>query len=224
MWLLKLLLKHTCIIGDRCKKFHCTSLGYPLHSYSEKGYIYSLHFEKIHGKDVPGFLTDLKKDSKIVELEAHNDTVFFLYKSKEKSNLPGQMSMGTKKIFHTKPVFVDIQGYEHWEVAAWNREDLSTFIIKLKKDTHELQEFKILQLVKTKINDLFFPQLMPAITAHQRKAFDLAIKEGYYEFPRKTELEKLAQIMHISLSTYREHLRLAEKTLLPYLRQTMVSE
>ncbi len=51
----------------------------------------------------------------------------------------------------------------------------------------------------------------------QKKAFLLAIENNYYEYPRKIELEKLAKIMKVSLSTYQERLRKAElmKKILP---------
>lgn len=224
MWILQLKLQHNCIIGNRCRKFKCTAIGYPLETYKEKGYSYVLHLEKIDGEErnIVLFLQDLKKDKAVTHFEANNNTVFFLYKTKEEKSFPGQLSHAEKKIFHTKPVFVDQQGYEHWEVCAWNRDDLTHFIEFLKKNTKDLRAFKIERIQKTNLNEVFFPQIMPAITPLQKRAMDLAIAEGYYEFPRKIELEQLAKIMKLSLSTYREHLRKAEKRLLPHLNTTMI--
>ncbi|PIN79277.1 hypothetical protein COV16_04860 [Candidatus Woesearchaeota archaeon CG10_big_fil_rev_8_21_14_0_10_34_8] len=222
MWLLKLKLKHDCIIGNRCQRFQCTSLGYPLAFYSEKGSTYYLHFEKLDGKNVDDFLTDLKKDKHVVKFEANNNTVFFIYKTKEKGIMPGQLSLAAKKVFHTKPVLVDKDGYEHWEIAAWNRQDINDFIKYIKLSTNDLLDFKIVKLIKTKSNEIFFPQLMPHITELQKKALDLAIEEGYYDYPRNIELERLASVMKISLSTYREHLRKAEKAMLPHLMKKMI--
>lgn len=224
MWLLRLALQHNCIIGKRCKKFHCTSRGYPLDSYKEGGYTHALHFEKITGreKNVAAFFKDLKKDKAMVRIEINNNTVFFLYKTKNKKTLPGQLSHAEKKIFHTKPVFVDEKGYEHWEVCAWNRDDINHFISFLKENTKDLYDFKIQQLRKTKLTEIFFPQVMPKITANQKKALDLALQEGYYDYPRHIELRQLARIMKISLSTYREHLRRAEKSVLPCLQKNLL--
>jgi len=223
MWLLKLLLKHDCIIGNRCRQFHCTSIGYALDSYKEAGFVYYLHFEKIEGKKSAEFLESLRKDTHVVHFESNNNMAFFIYKTKEVGIMPAQLSLAAKKVFHTHPIFVDTKGIEHWEVASWSREDITAFIQHLKKSTHNLFEFKIEKLVKTKLNTIFFPQIMPFLTDKQHKALDTAIKEGYYEFPRKIELEKLAQIMHISLSTYREHLRKAEKAVLPQIHKNMIS-
>lgn len=217
MWLLQLALRHNCIIGNRCRKFKCTSTGYPLDSYTEKGYSYALHFEKIDGteKHVRAFFDDLRKDKAVMHIEINNNTVFFLYKTKEKKTLPGQLSHAEKKVFHTRPVFVDQYGFEHWQVCTWEREDLTHFIQFMKENTHDLKNFKIEKIQKTKLTEIFFPKIMPKITEMQKKALDLAIQEGYYNYPRKVELDMLARMMHISLSTYREHLRKAEKAVLP---------
>jgi predicted DNA binding protein len=58
--------------------------------------------------------------------------------------------------------------------------------------------------------------LHPELTDKQKTAIELAIKNGYYEYPRKIELKKLAKIMKVSYSTYQAHLRKAEKSLIPF--------
>ena len=42
-----------------------------------------------------------------------------------------------------------------------------------------------------------------------------ASTNGYYRFPRKTNLKKLAKLMNVALPTYQEHLRKAEINLMP---------
>lgn len=225
MWLLKLLVKHNCIIGNRCKKYHCTSTGYPLEYYHEQGYLYTFHLEKLDGdaNAVATFVKNLKADKAIINLEINGSTLFFIYRTKKAAELPVQLSLVAKKIFHTKPVFVDKQGVEHWEVAAWKKEHLMDFLAYLKKNTKGLVLLKIQKIVKTKLDTLFFPSVMPQLTALQRKALDLAIHEGYYNYPRQIELAQLAKFMKISLSTYREHLRKAEKAVLPKMQATMLN-
>ncbi len=222
MWLLKLSLRHDCIIGNRCKQFHCTSVGYALDSFKEAGYTYYLHFEKVEGKKSPEFLEDLKNDSHVTHFESNNNTVFFIYKTKETGTMPAQFSLSAKKVFHTKPIFVDKEGVEHWEVATWNRDDINAFIQYLKKSTHNLFSFTIDKIVKTKLNDIFFPTVMPMLTELQKKALDIAIKEEYYDYPRHAELDMLSKIMGVSLSTYREHLRKAEKVMLQNIHSTII--
>jgi predicted DNA binding protein len=214
MWVAKILLKHDCIIGKRCKRFNCTSVGYPLDFYEEKGYNYFFHFEKLFGneKNVRNFIKDIKKDRRIQNLEAENNTLFFTYKTKSKGEMPTQSYL--KKVFHLKPVFVDASGAEYWEVGSWKKESLIKFIEQIKKQTAGMEELRLIKIVKTKLRDVYFPQIMPLMTAMQEKAIRLAQKESYYEFPRKIELRMLAKIFGVSLSTYREHLRKAEGVVL----------
>jgi predicted DNA binding protein len=225
MWKLQLELRHDCIIGNRCKTYKCTSTGYPLDFYTENGSVHYLHFEKIDGEsdNVSAFIVDLEKEKDMVKFEANGNTIFFIFKERKKGKMPGQLSLASKKIFHSKPVFVDNHGVEHWEVVGWNREDINDFIRYIKEKTHGLHDFKIIKIVKTKVSDLFFPQFMPLITTNQKKALDLAIAEGYYNYPRQCELADLAKMMSVSLSTYREHLRKAERAVMPNLQQNMIS-
>lgn len=214
MWLAQITLRHNCIIGNRCRKYKCISLGYPLEWYSTQGKIHYLHFEKIIGKkeDVARFLADLKSDPAVTDFEAEKGMVFFTYTCRQKGRMPAQNYH--KKIFYVKPIRVDEKGFEHWEIATWNRENLNEFIKQIKKETVGLETFKIEKITQTKLNEIYFPQLLPLLSEGQQKALQLALKEGYYHYPRKIELRDLARMMKISLSTYREHLRKAERKML----------
>ena len=56
---------------------------------------------------------------------------------------------------------------------------------------------------------------MPRLSNKQREAYQLAVENGYYKFPRKIGLEEMAKIMKISVSTFQEHLRKAEEKIIP---------
>ena len=47
------------------------------------------------------------------------------------------------------------------------------------------------------------------------------IKEGYYKFPKHTNLEKLAKLNNISKETFFEHLAKAESKVIPFLTENM---
>ncbi len=47
----------------------------------------------------------------------------------------------------------------------------------------------------------------------------MAVKEGYYDYPRKIYLEKLAQISRVKRQSFQENLRRAEKKLVPFLTE-----
>ncbi len=215
MWIAKLSWKHNCIIGNRCKTFDVTAIGIPLEMYEERGYYYYTHLQILSGKpqNIAAFISDLKKDKDVSEVEVNGNTVFFIVKKRYDDRVP--TTHYNKKIFFLKPVAVDTGGYEFWEIASWKKEYLMEFIKKTKTDIPDLLDFKLQSITKSKVNDLYFPQLLPKLTPHQKRALDLAVHEGYYEFPRKVELADLAKRMHVALSTYREHLRIAEKKMMP---------
>ncbi len=47
-------------------------------------------------------------------------------------------------------------------------------------------------------------------------AVALAAGEGYYTYPRKSDVQDLAKIAKLSFSTFQEHLRKAENKLIPF--------
>ncbi|SEJ19672.1 HTH DNA binding domain-containing protein [Halohasta litchfieldiae] len=55
---------------------------------------------------------------------------------------------------------------------------------------------------------------LDSLTPTQREVFDLARKEGYYEWPRGTSTRELAELSGVSKTTLLEHLRKAEAKLL----------
>ncbi len=212
MWVTKLKIKHDCTIGNRCERFKCISYSMPLGNWHDKNYEYTSERHTIEGneKNVREFLKNLKKDERVINLEISKNTVFFIGKRK-KEKIP--TSHWNQKIFFIKPVFVDKDGYEYWKIASWKREVITEFIKNLEKEK-ELK-LDILKIQKVKLEDIHFPRIMPKLSPKQKRAFELAVEYGYYKFPRKVGLEKLAKIMKVSVSTLQEHLRKAEEKIIP---------
>lgn len=206
MWVLKLKIKHDCTIGSRCEKFKCISYSIPLGSWNDGKHSYTSERHTIEGEvdAVKKFLEDLKKDKRITNLEISGNTIFFIGKDKE--GIPS--SFYSQKMFFTKPVFVDKQGFEFWEVGSYNRNVLAKFLNDLQKEHYK--HLEVLSFKNTKLDNIYFPAIAPELTEKQKHAFDLAVEEGYYDIPKRTELKKLARMMGISLATYHEHLKRAE--------------
>ena len=78
-------------------------------------------------------------------------------------------------------------------------------------------ESKLFYLRQQRISNLMIYAMLPKLTEKQNNALILAIENGYYGYPRKVKLEKLARIMKISTSTYQFHLAKAEAKLMPFL-------
>jgi predicted DNA binding protein len=80
---------------------------------------------------------------------------------------------------------------------------------------------KLLFLKQIKVPKIFIPEIMPELTDKQYNAFKLASEQGYYEFPRKTNLHKLAKLAKVSRPTFEEHLRKAEIRLLRFMKELL---
>jgi predicted DNA binding protein len=58
--------------------------------------------------------------------------------------------------------------------------------------------------------------LHPQLTRKQEEAFMIAFKRGYFEIPRKSEIESLASEVGIKRVAFQERLRRAERTIIRY--------
>ena len=76
------------------------------------------------------------------------------------------------------------------------------------------KDAEIISIKQTKLKDIYFPKLSPDFTQHQRDALEIARENGYYNFPKKIDLNKLAKKAGLSKSTFREHLKRAEAKVL----------
>jgi len=214
MWITKLKLKHKdCPIVNRCQKFKIIVLSYPSTWYNLKGFKYATttcYFQSQEEEKKEKFIKDLKSDKRITNLEVSEN--LFTYEIKLGKKGEHVMLYHSKQIFFVKPVTNHFDGHEYWEVASWKREELQKFIKALSS---HMDKCKILKLSKSPLTDVYFPNVMPKLSRGQKNALELAYRNGYYSYPRKTTLAQLAKLAKIGLSTFQEHLRKAELKLLP---------
>jgi len=118
----------------------------------------------------------------------------------------------TEKLFFQKPVFIDQNGFEYWEFFSFYRDLINKFLIKIQK---KCEFFELQKLVKSKLDDIYFPHAISKLTDKQKRAFDLAMLNGYYLIPKKITIRELAKLMNITKSTYQNHLKRAESKILP---------
>jgi predicted DNA binding protein len=161
------------------------------------------------------FVKDASRDERVKKLELKKD--FMVSVAVEKRNRMLDLFYNPKLIF-IKPAVNYPDGSETWEVASFERSDL----VRLWDVCKRKYDGRLLHLKKIKMPKIFIPQIMPGLTEKQEKAFKLASEEGYYEFPRKTNLHKLAKIAKVSRPTYEEHLRKAEIKILKFMRELVL--
>ena len=94
-------------------------------------------------------------------------------------------------------------GSVEWTIAFTGREALTELLDRLKQ---EQVDVKILRL--TSVADV------DSLTSRQRSIVEIALEEGYFDYPRRITLRKLAKKVGVSASTVSEVLRRAEKKIL----------
>jgi len=107
--------------------------------------------------------------------------------------------MPTKKV-HVK------EGYETYDVIAPDPKNIQ----KLARELSCIGDVKI-----TKVGNYKREISGPILTHKQRDALSVALMNGYYSWPKKTDLQDLAKAAHVSRRSLQERLRRAEAKLFP---------
>ncbi len=211
MWIGKFKIKHECFILNKMKKNNIKVLAYVLGVHEDQSSLYYTTFLMPIGREerIREFINDVKNDPEVVNVEEHNGQLITLTKvAKNKIHISSNFSY---ELFLVEPILHE-EGYEYWHLASWNRERL----IEFYRNTKLIGSVEMLKLSEEDSFNIFYPRIMPLLSPQQKKAFYLALEFGYFDYPQKIHLEKLAEIMGISRMAYREHLRKAESRLLPF--------
>lgn len=210
MWVAKL--KSTTkdsIFGEVARKFNIKIEAFPI-SYSRKGnkiLVKAAGFAQ-ESKNRKKFLSYIKKNKLIQKIHIINNFAIGVFEAP--LNL---ISLYRPEIIWIKPVSI-YNGYENYEIASWDKKYINEFITCL-----ENYGCKILKLKKEDISGISFIGVTTNLSAKQKQAFQLAVVNGYYSFPKKIKLVTLSKIMGISYGTYQEHLKKAESKLIPFISQ-----
>lgn len=217
MWYLKFKYKHRdCIYSPKLKELGLSVHFYFLGFYEKGDYNYTTALQHILGDkmQIKKYISYMKNHPKIVNIEVYGDVILTVAKHRKEIEL---YSRGYDQMFlHPSPAYVSKDGFEIIEIAFWNRKPLQDFIKTLERNkttTH----FEILRFEEKQVEDVYVSKLLLKLPKMQEKAITLAFQNGYYDFPRKTDLNKLAKIAKVSKPTFRENLRKAEAKILPKL-------
>lgn len=222
MWVAKIkLLDENCIWATRCKKFGIYDYQYPLGFYKTKEGLALMLYHILNGNDndIKKYVNDVKKDKRVKKLEVRkNFMISLVIEKRPKKEIKAFEALYNEKLIYIKPGINYPDGTEIWEIASFDRGDLT----KLVNFIGKFYNGKILFLKEIKTPKIFIPEIMPELTDKQYSAFKIASQQGYYEFPRKTNLHKLAKLADISRPTFEEHLRKAEIKLLKFLKELIL--
>lgn len=109
---------------------------------------------------------------------------------------------------------INKDGVERYTVVAPSRERLQALISRLG-DIGEVTLEKVAEVSADMLSvSVHLGDITTGLTERQLTALNLAIKNGYYDSPRRTSTEALASASGLSRSTFQEHLRKAERHVL----------
>jgi len=197
------------LIGSRTLKHKVNIFAFPLSYTYKKNWIIVNITGILLGKEKnkKAFISDLRKAGRLINLEFNKD--FFIGTIREPIY---SKTLYNKDIIHLAPALIDENGKETVNAGSFNKKQLSEAIETLEKSF----EAKIHYIQEKKIKNISIMQENPDLTDKQKQAMNLAIKHGYYNYPRKTDVKKLAKLSGLSFSTFHAHLRKAEQKLLPF--------
>jgi predicted DNA binding protein len=214
MWNLRFKVKNVDnVYSYLTEKYDVIDYFYPVDRYrkGKKIHILSIHVLEGSEDEKDKFARELKKNKKVEEFERDEDRIVVLVREEEKF----YDLLYDPMLYFPSPVLIK-DGYGYWNVAAWNRNVLTRLVDEMEKWKDKLLDFELLALEKKNLKDIYFPRILPDVPDKQQLAFQLAVENGYYKFPRNVPLGHLAKIMGVSTQTFHEHLRKAEAKLLPY--------
>ena len=209
MWRLKLRLEaKNQFLGSMAIKHGISMTGYPLSYWKDEKSLYMISAGFMFGeaKSVDSLFRDLKKSGEVLNVERSGDFGIVVTKQPLFSE-----PFYDSKIIRPMPVIINKDGYHIWDLASFDRKVLE----RVLKFAEKRLGARVLQFHEEKISNISFTRLLPELTENQKKAMEIAINHGYYDYPKKVKMERLAEIMGISYSTYQAHLKKAEGKVVP---------
>ena len=181
-------------------KHHITVVDIQSRNPKEKQYFYYITGDE---KQFDSIIAHLKKSSayKVTkEIERSKDTLLLLVVLHQKGYVQNVIQK-----YHG--FFIDLHtvhgGFEYWHVGVVDREAIKPMLAELKKAG---------MLTVLSIGKVDFSHTL--LSPQQKKVFQYAYEQGYYELPRKTTMERLAKALKLNHATLGEHLMKAENKLI----------
>ncbi len=204
--------KERALFSNLAKKHRANIIGYPISNVIMKDSVQVIGYANLEGEnnDIKNLIQDLKNDSRVINIEYKNNFIIINVKQHIVNKILFQAG-----IFHAKPYVINNKGEYIFELASWKRALLINVFHKYKN----IFDAKLAYIKKKQIKGIQLFNIAPQLTEKQKKCLQTAIDNGYYAYPRKITLEKLAKIAKLSYSTYQFHIQNAEKKIIPFLNK-----
>ena len=216
MWVARFRLKDDAdIYAPACESTGVTFQALPLSYYKQAGTLHTIVAGSVAG-DAPrvrAFITAVRRDQRVRTVEQHHD--FLVIHAVHPATREAKAELAIfydPRFIHVKPVAIDAQGWEDWEVACAERPALVRLVSASKRYYHGT----LISLREEKLRNVAALSLANPLTPKQMAALREAYAAGYYQYPRKRTIPDLARQAKKSYSTFQEHLRKAENKLISY--------
>lgn len=218
MWVLKFKAKEEWnSYNSRAMKFNVEMQLYSRNYYVEGKKVFFVNSALVFGEEEnkKKFFDNFKKDKKMEKVEINGDYFISVYSEPLKSPRTEVLKTAyNPKLIFIEPSFIDNEGWEHWNIGSFEREDLERLLEEVEKMGK--LNFELIYFKEQKAVDMKTVSAFPKLTDKQKAVFDLAVSSGYYGYPRKAKLADLAKKVGLSLSTFQFHLAKAEGKLMPF--------
>jgi len=216
MWVAKFKLKDDeDIYSPLCKKFRIEFFAVPYTNFIKNKKINLLVGGTISGSEENKrkFIQEVKKDKRVKTVEKHHDFILVHVQHPLSRESKAEIRIFyNPQYIRVKPVHVASDGWEYWEIASLNRKELNKIIQAATRYYHG----ELFSIKKETLRSVTSLELTPLLTEKQLEALRIAYKAGYYKYPRKLTLQRLAKTIKRSYSTFQENLRKAENKIIDY--------
>lgn len=215
---LRFKVSHDCPIGNISRRFQTLKMYEWCNRKHEV-----LELVLRNRNDFPAVMNELRKAAKIVDSFSDGDRAHIVTKMCT-CGQPGSVSRYIDKfnLLQLDPVVYE-QGWEYYRTVAFGNDQVSALMKSLKNEG-----FQVEMLRKTPFKgsitgalSLTADALFSGMTEKQMDALMTAYVQGYFSFPRRTDVQTMAARMNVPRTTFVEHLKKAENKmvvgLVPYI-------
>ena len=179
---------------------HITVVDIQSKNPKEKQYFYYITGKEKDFDNIIKYLQKSKTYKLTKEIERSKDTLLLLV-------ILYQVGYIQNIIQKHNGFFIDLHtvygGYEYWHVGTLERKTIA----KIQKEIKKTGDMKTIY-----IGEIEFTQTL--LSKQQKKVFQYAFEQGYYELPRKTTIVKISKALRLNPSTVGEHLLKAENKMI----------
>jgi predicted DNA binding protein len=209
MWVAQFKIRHEgCWIIPRTLKYDIEEYGYTLNTYEEKGITYHTNISWIRGSEQEKrkFYRSLRNDPQIVKYRIKGNQLFTLVR----------LDTAVAHIFDSSLFFVrpvrTYRGFEYWELGSWDKSRLTKFYRKLT----EFAQVRIMKM-RREYPTVYIQHYLSNLSNNQVEALEYALQKGYYDFPKRASIKKMAHDAHVPRTTFQSTLKRAESKVMKVL-------